>query len=223
MRAVGIAGIVVGVIAALAVSVYASPGMQGSAAPFSGTLATGECFALSTGQRYCSTGTNAGVIETSSGTDLVTISATGAVVATANLTAANLITTAGSLGAVYSDSGGFVTNGSDRSAELSGKKSTDSDGVVAVKIQNQADLTASSKRYVVDFRRGLTDGTRVARITTSGGIQLNVEGVAEPVCDSTSRGTLIYTRGGAGVADQWRGCHKDAADSYAWTAIGSLP
>lgn len=42
---------------------------------------------------------------------------------------------------------------------------------------------------------------------------------AKPACDSTSRGTIWYTPGGAGVADTFEKCRKDAADAYAWVTF----
>jgi len=43
--------------------------------------------------------------------------------------------------------------------------------------------------------------------------------VAEPTCNSSNRGKLTMVQGGAGVADTFRICRKDAADAYAWTAL----
>jgi len=43
--------------------------------------------------------------------------------------------------------------------------------------------------------------------------------VAEVTCDATSRGTVTMVQGGAGVADTFRQCEKDAADAYAWVPL----
>ena len=40
-----------------------------------------------------------------------------------------------------------------------------------------------------------------------------------PTCDSTTRGTVWYVAGGAGVADTFEVCRKDAADTYAWVSL----
>jgi hypothetical protein len=40
-----------------------------------------------------------------------------------------------------------------------------------------------------------------------------------PTCDSTTRGTTWYVAGGAGVADTYELCRKDAADAYAWVTL----
>ena len=42
---------------------------------------------------------------------------------------------------------------------------------------------------------------------------------ARPTCDSTSRGTTWYVAGGAGVADTFEICRKDASDVYAWVTL----
>lgn len=41
----------------------------------------------------------------------------------------------------------------------------------------------------------------------------------EASCDSSVRGTLVMVQGGAGVADTFRVCSKDSADSYAYRAL----
>ncbi len=41
----------------------------------------------------------------------------------------------------------------------------------------------------------------------------------KPTCDATQRGRVWYVAGGAGVADTFEVCKKDAADSYAWTTL----
>jgi len=43
--------------------------------------------------------------------------------------------------------------------------------------------------------------------------------VAEPACNSSNRGKLVMVQGGAGVADTFRVCTKDAADAYAYRAL----
>lgn len=56
-----------------------------------------------------------------------------------------------------------------------------------------------------------------ARISSVGGIQLLTG--TKPACNSSTRGTLYYVAGGAGVADTYEVCVKDAADAYAWATI----
>lgn len=41
----------------------------------------------------------------------------------------------------------------------------------------------------------------------------------EGTCDASNRGRLVMVQGGAGVADTFRVCSKDAADAYAWRAL----
>lgn len=53
-----------------------------------------------------------------------------------------------------------------------------------------------------------------------GGLKLDPGSASKPTCTATIRGTSWYTPGGAGVADAYEVCRKDAADAYAWvTAI----
>jgi hypothetical protein len=42
---------------------------------------------------------------------------------------------------------------------------------------------------------------------------------AKPTCDSTRRGFMYRVEGGAGVADTFEVCAKDAGDAYAWRAL----
>jgi len=51
-----------------------------------------------------------------------------------------------------------------------------------------------------------------------GTIQL-VDTGTKPTCDAAHRGQVWYDAGGAGVADTYEICRKDAADAYAWTAL----
>jgi hypothetical protein len=44
-------------------------------------------------------------------------------------------------------------------------------------------------------------------------------GGAKPACDSTVRGNRWLTEGGAGVADTYEVCTKDAGDAYAWRTL----
>lgn len=62
-----------------------------------------------------------------------------------------------------------------------------------------------------------------ATISNRGGHQLNIAGAAEPTCDSTTRGLIWYTAGGAGVADKMQVCAKAAADTYAWRSMATIP
>lgn len=55
------------------------------------------------------------------------------------------------------------------------------------------------------------------RIAYDGGLKLATG--TKPTCNSTYRGTLYYVAGGAGVADTYEVCTKDAADSYAWRSL----
>ncbi|GAG49586.1 unnamed protein product, partial [marine sediment metagenome] len=56
------------------------------------------------------------------------------------------------------------------------------------------------------------------KLEVDGGIRLNTA-ATKPTCDSTVRGTLWFTQGGAGVADALEVCAKDAANAYAWRTL----
>jgi hypothetical protein len=46
----------------------------------------------------------------------------------------------------------------------------------------------------------------------------------KPTCDSARRGSIWYDQGGAGVADTFEVCAKQAAgDTYAWRALATIP
>ena len=49
-----------------------------------------------------------------------------------------------------------------------------------------------------------------------GGLQLDPGAASKPTCNSAARGRIWNTFGGAGVADTFQVCQKDAADVYAW-------
>jgi competence protein ComGC len=55
-------------------------------------------------------------------------------------------------------------------------------------------------------------------LEVNGGVRLNTS-TARPTCDSSQRGTIWVVQNGAGVADTASVCAKNAADSYAWTAL----
>lgn len=63
----------------------------------------------------------------------------------------------------------------------------------------------------------LSGGTVVHTIAADGIPQYS--SIAEPTCDSTTRGKTTMVQGGAGVADTFRICTKDAADAYGWRAL----
>jgi len=62
--------------------------------------------------------------------------------------------------------------------------------------------------------RNFFEGT----LETELGVQLKTSG-SKPTCDSSKRGTIWNTEGGAGVADVAEICQKNAADAYVWIAI----
>lgn len=69
------------------------------------------------------------------------------------------------------------------------------------------------------LRIGDGTGTDADGPVVAGSIQLNIPDTAQPACASGTRGTVWYNPGGAGVADAWEVCRKDAGDAYAWVAI----
>lgn len=60
--------------------------------------------------------------------------------------------------------------------------------------------------------------------TVNGGLDLDsAAGGTKPTCDSTKRGVLWFTEGGAGVADKTEQCMKGTADTYSWVAVVTAP
>lgn len=98
---------------------------------------------------------------------------------------------------------------------LIGGAANGSTAVAAVISNNQNLSTAGA--LVASFRNNASE---VAAIPWEGGIRLNVQGTAQPTCDSSRRGEIIYVRGGVGVAETMRACLKDPTDeSYAWYTL----
>lgn len=57
------------------------------------------------------------------------------------------------------------------------------------------------------------------RASAFGGPIDNGDGGAKPACSVSTRGYTWFEEGGAGVADTFEVCRKDAADAYAWVAL----
>jgi hypothetical protein len=53
------------------------------------------------------------------------------------------------------------------------------------------------------------------QVTTTGGVQLSTS-ASQPACTSSLRGLQWNLQGGAGVADIYQICQKDASDNYVW-------
>jgi hypothetical protein len=86
---------------------------------------------------------------------------------------------------------------------------------VTANAQGTPDLSlsrASANTLQVGDGSANANGTILARIHTwANG--------TEGTCDATLRGQVVMVQGGAGVADTFRICRKDAANAYAWTAL----
>lgn len=90
-------------------------------------------------------------------------------------------------------------------------------------------LQSKNHRYGFSSNAGIGDGdvagnedtymfrAAAASMGFNGGIKLSTG--SRPTCDATTRGTLWYVAGGAGVADTCEICRKDGADAYAWVTI----
>ena len=109
--------------------------------------------------------------------------------------------------AIYADSGptGYVLMSSDTRQQWTS----------ATGLGGSTDLSlsrASANVLQVGDGSANSNGTIVARIHTwANG--------TEGTCDATLRGQVVMVQGGAGVADTFRICRKDAANAYAWTAL----
>lgn len=80
-------------------------------------------------------------------------------------------------------------------------------------------LTSNLCSFVSGQCFGIKDDVG-ARNYFLGGVELATSG-AQPACSATIRGTLWIVQGGAGVADQYQVCKKDAANAYAWQQVSS--
>jgi hypothetical protein len=65
----------------------------------------------------------------------------------------------------------------------------------------------------------LNGSTEIAHFSKDGLLRVNQGNAAKPTCNATNRGRVYYLNGGAGVADVYEICGKNAADVYAWKAI----
>jgi hypothetical protein len=59
----------------------------------------------------------------------------------------------------------------------------------------------------------------VLRGTVELGTEAKWNSGTEGTCDASKRGRVVVVYGGAGVADTFRVCRKDAADAYAWVSL----
>lgn len=56
------------------------------------------------------------------------------------------------------------------------------------------------------------------KLEVNGGVMLNTA-TAKPACNSTTRGTMWFTKAGVGAADSLEVCAKDASENYAWNEL----
>jgi hypothetical protein len=94
-----------------------------------------------------------------------------------------------------------------------------------------ADMTANTTGIsAAAIAHATGSGAPVASLSISNGsvtasVGADVKGVfvltggSKPTCDSTNRGGMWRVEGGAGVADTFEVCTKDAADAYAWRTL----
>lgn len=83
--------------------------------------------------------------------------------------------------------------------------------------------TDASRTSAITFQTVNNAGslTELMRVTGDSTIVQSVQWNtgSKPTCNSGNRGKVWYVAGGAGVADTFEVCKKDAADAYAWTAL----
>ena len=84
--------------------------------------------------------------------------------------------------------------------------------------------TSPLERMRIDPEGNIGVGTNspTQKLEVKGGVRLNTTASA-PACDSVNgannRGTIWYTRGGAGAKDQLKICVKNASENYEWVTI----
>lgn len=93
----------------------------------------------------------------------------------------------------------------------------DNDMIRVAGVWTDATHASRSAAAVFEVVNGAAALAEVGRFNAVGGLKIATG--TKPTCNSTYRGTLYYVAGGAGVADTYEACVKDAGDSYAWTAI----
>jgi hypothetical protein len=97
---------------------------------------------------------------------------------------------------------------------------SDAAAAVAFSMDASADLATAGALL---FRlRDATGSSAVVHfnVDKDGSPVFNVNGGSgKPTCNSTNRGKVWRVQGGAGVADTFEWCKKDAADAYAWTGL----
>lgn len=84
-------------------------------------------------------------------------------------------------------------------------------------IENTNALTTGT---LLRVRASTTDYLTItsAGLAAPAGLVVNTT-TARPACAVALRGLIWVTQGGAGVADVWEKCGKDAADAYNWSAL----
>lgn len=66
---------------------------------------------------------------------------------------------------------------------------------------------------------GTTDQTYSNKFKVSNAIEFVATGGTKPTCNASNRHKIWTTSGGAGVADTFEVCNKNAADAYAWRTL----
>ena len=101
-------------------------------------------------------------------------------------------------------------------------------GYFPMRIRNNTSIAARTASGAADIVLiGATSGDSVlvgSSFNPAGtrvlfGNQPQLSSTTAPTCDATTRGTINYLAGGAGVKDSAQICGKDASDVYAWRTI----
>lgn len=88
-------------------------------------------------------------------------------------------------------------------------------------VRNHSLVIDSSATYAPAGNTGLIYGEFDNRLVTiNGWFKLGAQ-PAKPTCAVAYRGMHVYVPGGAGVADTYEVCMKDASDAYAWEVVAT--
>jgi len=79
-------------------------------------------------------------------------------------------------------------------------------------------ITQEHTMAIMGGKVGIGTVAPTQRVEVDGGIRLNTAD-HRPTCNVNSRGTLWFTRGGAGTKDSLEICAKDSGGTYAWRII----
>lgn len=96
---------------------------------------------------------------------------------------------------------------------------TEANKIIAMISGVSLDNTATTAGYLAFAPRNLSNNLPYSVYMREWGGLTLAGNLAIPTCNSSTRGTIFGTSGGAGVKDTLQVCAKDSGDAYAWRTI----